>query len=231
MKRTTIWAALTLAAALTLTACEATPEAGSPAPSGTSSSTPAAEPAAEKVAPTYTVPDFTGMSGMDAILAHTTAIQAGEGYYDGFALDFPDANVFMTDITGDVAGGVVTSQSPAAGTVVSVMDPAPSIVLAAAGPVGTMAQKNAVAKAQSYLKYAGFSRTGLIDQLQYEGFSPEDSTYGADNAGADWLAEAAEKAQSYMDTSAFSRDGLAEQLQYEGFTPEEVAAGLAAVGY
>ncbi|WP_202409606.1 Ltp family lipoprotein [Halobacillus litoralis] len=31
--------------------------------------------------------------------------------------------------------------------------------------------------AQDYLDYSSFSRSGLIDQLIYEGFSTEDATY------------------------------------------------------
>lgn len=98
-------------------------------------------------------------------------------------------------------------------------------------PVFTLAQQNAIRSAQSYLDYTGFSRTGLIGQLEYEGFSTEEATFGADNAGADWNAEAAEKAQQYLDYSSFSRDGLYDQMAYEGFLPVEIEFGLAAVGY
>lgn len=98
-------------------------------------------------------------------------------------------------------------------------------------PVYTLSQKNAIGSAKSYLDYSGFSRSGLIGQLEYEGFSTEDATFGADNAGADWNAECAQSAQSYLDYSAFSRDGLYDQLAYEGFEPAQIEAGLAAVGY
>ena len=67
--------------------------------------------------------------------------------------------------------------------------------------------------------------------MQFEGFSAEDATFGADNAGADWNAEAAQKAKSYMDMMAFSASGLSDQLVFDGFTPEQAAAGLAAVGF
>lgn len=106
-----------------------------------------------------------------------------------------------------------------------------SITAEAPKPVLTVSQQNAVDKAKSYLSFSGFSRKGLIEQLEYEGYSTEDATFGADNAGADWNAECAEKAKSYMQMSSFSRKGLADQLAFEGFTPEQIAAGLAAVGY
>lgn len=94
----------------------------------------------------------------------------------------------------------------------------------------TVSQKNAVKKAQSYLRAMAFSRQGLIEQLEYEGFSNEDATYGADNSGADWMAQAVKKAQSYLDAMAFSRQGLIEQLEYEGFTYEEAVHGVDATG-
>ena len=63
-----------------------------------------------------------------------------------------------------------------------------------------------------------FSRTGLIKQLEYEGFSAKDATYGVDASGSNWAKQAAIKAKEYLDTMAFSRSGLIDQLEYEGFT-------------
>ncbi len=94
----------------------------------------------------------------------------------------------------------------------------------------TLSQKNAVRKAKSYLDYSGFSRSGLIKQLEYEKFSHEDAVYGADNIGADWNKQAERKAKSYMDYSAFSRDSLITQLEYEGFTNEQAVYGANAIG-
>ena len=85
----------------------------------------------------------------------------------------------------------------------------------------TVGQKNALRKAHDYLDYTAFSHTGLIDQLEYEGFTTEEATYAADNCGADWFDQAAKKAESYLDYSAFSYTGLIGQLEYEGFTTEQ----------
>jgi hypothetical protein len=93
-------------------------------------------------------------------------------------------------------------------------------------PVYTLAQQNAIHQAQSYLDYSGFSRVGLIDQVEYEGHATEEATFGAD-----WNAEAAEKAASHLGYSSFSRQGLYDQLAFEGFTDAEIQFGLAAVGY
>lgn len=46
----------------------------------------------------------------------------------------------------------------------------------------TSGQRNARGSAQSYLEYSSFSRDGLIDQLEYEGFTYEQAEYGANQA-------------------------------------------------
>lgn len=92
-------------------------------------------------------------------------------------------------------------------------------------------QKNALSKAKSYLDFSSFSYNGLIEQLEYEGFSTESATYAVDNCGADWNEQAAKKAQSYMDFTSFSRESLIEQLEYEGFTIEQAEYGATTVGY
>lgn len=94
-----------------------------------------------------------------------------------------------------------------------------------------MGQKNALSQAKSYLSFSAFSYTGLIKQLEFEGFTNEEATYGADNCGADWNEQAAKSAKSYLDFSSFSRSGLIKQLEYEGFTSEQAEYGATAVGY
>ncbi|MCD8484998.1 Ltp family lipoprotein [Candidatus Woesebacteria bacterium] len=94
----------------------------------------------------------------------------------------------------------------------------------------TTAQKNAVRKANSYLSMTGFSRSGLIKQLEFEKFSTEDATYAVDKISPDWNEQAAKKAKSYQDLSGFSRDGLIKQLEFEGFTTEQAAYGADSVG-
>ncbi len=89
----------------------------------------------------------------------------------------------------------------------------------------TPGQKNAVSKAEQYLRFTAFSYTGLIGQLEYEGFSTEEATYGADNCGADWSEQAVLKAKNYLDFQSFSMQGLIDQLIFEGFTADEAAYG------
>ncbi len=89
---------------------------------------------------------------------------------------------------------------------------------------------NAVAKARDYLAYTSFSKSGLIDQLEYEGFSSSDSSAAvnqleADGGGVNWYDQAAKKAREYREYSPFSRQGLIEQLEFEGFTSEQAVYG------
>lgn len=171
---------------------------------------PTAEP--EPVDTSVAVPDVTGMTVADA----RAAIEAAG-----------------LTIAIDAAAGddwLIVSHSPSGS---DTADPgaAVTVVAEAPEPVYTLAQENAIRKAQSYLDFTGFSRQGLIEQLEFEGFSTEEATFGADNAGADWNAEAAEKAASYLELTSFSREGLYDQMAYEGFTDSEIQHALAAVGY
>ncbi len=85
----------------------------------------------------------------------------------------------------------------------------------------TASQSNALKSAGSYLQYGAFSYSGLIGQLEYEGYSTEDATWAADNCGADWQSQALKSAKSYLAYSSFSRSGLIGQLEYEGFSTED----------
>ncbi len=89
----------------------------------------------------------------------------------------------------------------------------------------SVSKMQAIKKAKSYIGVTAFSYKGLIEQLEYEGFSNEDATYGADNCGADWNTQAIKKAKSYLSFSAFSYKGLIEQLEYEKFTSAQAKYG------
>jgi len=95
----------------------------------------------------------------------------------------------------------------------------------------TISQKNAIKKADSYLSYTSFSRSGLIEQLEFEGFSTSDATYGVDAQNANWDEQAAKKAKSYLSYTSFSRSGLIEQLEFDGFTQKQAEYGVSANGF
>ena len=98
-------------------------------------------------------------------------------------------------------------------------------------PELTLSQENAVSKASSYLEFMGFSRSGLLDQLKYEGFHTSEAKFAVDYLDVNWNKQAAKKAQSHLDTMAFSRQGLFDQLRFEGFTSKQAKYGVKAVGY
>lgn len=98
------------------------------------------------------------------------------------------------------------------------------------GPKETPAQENARESAAGYLDHSAFSRTGLIDQLKFEGFSEKDATYGVDAQKADWNKQAAASAESYLDSGSFSRVGLIDQLMFEGYTRAQAEYGVNKVG-
>lgn len=104
-------------------------------------------------------------------------------------------------------------------------------VIYSLGKEPTLGEKNALSTANSYLRTMAFSYSGLIDQLEYEGYTTTEAIYGAENCGADWNEQAAKMAKSYINTMSFSRSGLINQLKYEGFTAEQAQYGASAVGY
>jgi hypothetical protein len=94
----------------------------------------------------------------------------------------------------------------------------------------TVSQRNARRKARDYLNFTSFSRTGLIQQLQFEGFSQGDAAYGVDALNVDWNEQAAKKAKDYLNLTSFSRRSLIDQLVFDGFTAAEAEYGVSATG-
>lgn len=97
--------------------------------------------------------------------------------------------------------------------------------------VATLGKQNALKKAKDYLQVSAYSHDGLVEQLQFEGYSEDEAIYGADNCGADWNEQAAKKAEQYMEMSAYSKDALEKQLKFDKFNDEQAKYGVEAVGY
>lgn len=95
----------------------------------------------------------------------------------------------------------------------------------------TTSQKNAVRAAENYISVMPFSFKGLVEQLEYEGYSHSDAAYGANRCGADWKEQAAKSAETYLAVMPFSRKELIEQLEYDGYTHEQAVYGAQANGY
>lgn len=94
----------------------------------------------------------------------------------------------------------------------------------------TVSQEQAIGSAESYLSFAAFSREGLIEQLEFEGFSNDDATFAVDYLDVDWFEQAVLSAESYLEFTNFSREGLIDQLMFEGFSREEAEYGVDQVG-
>ena len=90
----------------------------------------------------------------------------------------------------------------------------------------TRSEENAIRSAESYLSFSAFSRSGLIEQLEFEGFTNAEATLAVDYLDVEWNRQAALSAESYLDFSAFSRSGLIEQLKFEGFTSDQATRGV-----
>lgn len=97
-------------------------------------------------------------------------------------------------------------------------------------PQVTAEQENAIGSAEDYLDYAAFSRSGLIGQLKYEGYSTAVATFAVDHVSVNWNQQAYLKALEYLDYSHFSRLGLIGQLKYEGFTTKQATYGVTKAG-
>src|SRR3954469_17894655 len=105
------------------------------------------------------------------------------------------------------------------------------VVLAALSPAGsaqasTAGQRNALNKAQSYLSYTAFSKSGLVKQLKFEHFSTSAALLAVYHVRVSGNPQAVKKANSYLSYSSFSRQGLIKQLEFEGFTPSQAAYGV-----
>lgn len=81
--------------------------------------------------------------------------------------------------------------------------------------------ENALNNAYDYLDYTSFSKSGLYEQLIYEGYPEEAAQYAIDNVNADWNENALQNAIDYLDYTSFSDQGLYDQLIYEGYTSEQ----------
>jgi len=125
----------------------------------------------------------------------------------------------------------------AVGAISFVIAPTATAEFRAVGPISTVdlpaspaSQQNAVRAAEDYLEVSSFSRTGLIEQLEYSGYSTADAVFAVDSIAVDWNAQAVKAAKDYLEVSAFSRSALIEQLVYAGFTPSQAAYGVSFTG-
>jgi hypothetical protein len=131
----------------------------------------------------------------------------------------------------DLAGKPITASTPAdkASAKKASTQKAPT-KKAPKKPALTVAQKNAVGSAKDYLSNQHFSRSGLVGQLKFEGYTTKEATFAVDAIHADWKAQAAGSAEDYLSNQHFSRSGLIGQLKFEGFTTAQATYGVSKAG-
>lgn len=150
-----------------------------------------------------------------------------------FVEKLKDSDVYYPDsIIGIVSDGEITydcldesSDTDSSSTSSSESKASSSVSGNSGNTTMTNGEKNALKEAESYLKYSSFSYSGLIEQLEFEGYSTSEATYAADHCGANWKEQAVKTAESYLKYSSFSYSGLIEQLEFEGFTHEQAIYG------
>lgn len=145
---------------------------------------------------------------------------------------------------GDGGGGTAAAPSPSAEVVQPTMPPVPSeqkeandaaskappAPPAPTAPELTTAQENAIGSATDYLATQGFSKSGLVEQLKFEGYSTADATFAVNHITVNWDEQAVRVARSYLETQHFSRSGLIAQLRFEGFTNVQATYAAGKVG-
>ena len=93
----------------------------------------------------------------------------------------------------------------------------------------TTGDLNALSSAMRYLKTMHFSYSALKEQLEFEGYTEKEASFGVDNCNANWKEQAAGKAQDYLNSGSFSKAKLIEQLEFEGFTKSQAEYGVSKV--
>lgn len=156
--------------------------------------------------------------------------------YDGLEYNYYNdildivENVSITDEKEETTSNTTNSTSDSS-TTTTTPNTDSSASTNSSAPSPTTGEKNALRTAREYLNISAFSYTGLIHQLEYEGYLTEEATYAADNCNANWNEQAAKSAKEYLDISSFSRQGLIDQLIYEGYTQEQAEYGVTQNGY
>ena len=134
----------------------------------------------------------------------------------------PEVEAAGTTVTEEVA----TTEVETITTEAEVVTPTEAPTAPAPEPQLTRSEENAIRSAKSYLSFSAFSRSGLIHQLEFEGFTNAEATLAVDYLNVDWNQQAVLSAESYLEFAAFSESGLIDQLEFEGFSNVEATHGV-----
>ncbi len=147
---------------------------GAASSAGEDNSAPSASPGNEAIQTASTKPNSTKSTTPDTVTMTTdpSTTTSPESSAPTTSLKAPTT----TKIPAPTPTVPTTSESPITAS------PSPTT----ARSTETVSQKNARRSAESYLRYSAFSRSGLIDQLLYEGYSQEDAEYAVGAVAVDW---------------------------------------------
>jgi hypothetical protein len=168
--------------------------------------------------------------GMQAYCPEVLDSSEGAAYVEEVRLALRSEVESLQEERAQARVRTATTTTTAAPTTTTAPPPPPPPTTADPFAGETVSQRNARQKAGEYLQIMAFSRSGLIEQLVYEGFSESDATYGVDSRNVDWFDQAAKKAEEYLRIMSFSRQGLIEQLMFDGFTRPQAEHGADSTG-
>ena len=86
-------------------------------------------------------------------------------------------------------------------------------------------EDTALKEAGRFIEVKPFSRQGLIEYMEAEGYSAEESAAAVDALEIDWNEMAVKQAQSFLGYMSLSGEKLIEQLKSVGFTEEQALYG------
>lgn len=95
----------------------------------------------------------------------------------------------------------------------------------------TPAQRAALYAAKQRLSRTPYSRQGLLQCLEQDGYAPLDAAYAADHCGADWERQAVRCVRLYLSERPFPLRQLLAQLMEAGFTESQARYGASKNGY
>lgn len=87
--------------------------------------------------------------------------------------------------------------------------------------------RNALGKAEDYLKIGHWSYQDLVYQLEYHEFPSDAVEYAMANIEVDWNEQALGKAEDYLKVGNMSDNDLRNQLDYHGFTKAQIEYAMA----
>lgn len=95
----------------------------------------------------------------------------------------------------------------------------------------TPRQESARRDAITLLSYdKPYSRSGLIYELEFQGYLYTDAEAAVDDININWSNQAKNMAKNYLRLDAFSKSGLIHKLEEDGFSHEEATFGVSCCG-